>query len=135
MSALADEQAAWVARQKALAEALELDLSDWLLELHAASTRQTGLRAAIIGAATSQGLGMRPLMDLDPEALWEAAEALLMPGQTTLRHAIDGQGEGLKRDRGARRFQATTAPPKRSESPPSPSSDAKTADAPGRPAG
>lgn len=133
-----DARARWAETQRDLARALGVSLDDWLGALGQAGHRGSGLAAAVIGAAMSQGLGLGVLAELDGPALAARAQALLDPNpprahNPVLREAIrraDDLSEGRGLDRLKRKRESLEAPQR------APGSLAKsvsnaTADAPG----
>lgn len=133
-----DARARWAETQRDLARALGVSLEDWLGALDRAGRGGTGLTAAVIGAAVSQGLGLSVLGALDPTQLASRARALLDPTppraeNLVLREAIRRAGElpeggGLQRLK-ARRDGLTT--PRRAPGSLAGSDARPTADAPG----
>ena len=154
MSEASDALATWGAEQRALARALGLSIEEWLAELEAAGARTTGLTAAVVGAAMTQGLGLGILDRLDAaELVAEArrwvdptpprvdspilAEARMRQGgafDPILAEAIRRADElpvGQGAARLKRRSKAEPPRPERVETAPLPSSTTATPDAPG----
>lgn len=106
--------------------------------LDRAASRSTGLTAAVVGAAMSQGLGLGVLADLDGPALARRARGLLDPTpprakNPVLREAIRRAGElpsGGGLDRLRQRRDAVTTP-RRGEGSLGDSAGHSTPDAPG----
>ncbi len=133
-----DARARWTETQRGLARALGVSLEDWLNALGQAGHRSTGLTAAVIGAAVSQGLGMGVLADLDGPALAARAQALLDPTppraqNPVLREAIRRAGDlskGAGLERLKQKREALQAP-RRAPGSLAGSATNATADAPG----
>ena len=129
----------WVQDQKALARALGLSIDDWIRQLEQAAERKTELTAAIIGAATSRGLGLGVISRVNGEGLAVKARELLdpEPPQVTdpvLAEAIRRADEmNIKPGSGASRLKRRRAPeiPARPVGPERESATEATADAPG----
>ncbi|MEE2902946.1 MAG: hypothetical protein VYC39_11480 [Myxococcota bacterium] len=129
----------WVRDQKSLARALGLSIEDWIRQLEQASERRTELTAAVIGAATSKGLGLGVISRVNGERLAHTARGLLdpEPPQVTdpvlaeaIRRADEmstKQGLGASRLKRKREHQT----PSRSVGPERESATEATADAPG----
>ena len=136
-----DGQQRWAEDQRAMARALGLSLEQWLKTLDRASRRQTGLTAAVIGAAMAKGHGMGVLADLDGPALAQRARRLIDPAppraknpilREAIRRASDlPEGEGL--DRLRQRREEIRTPHRAEDVIPSASAGTGTADAPGEP--
>ncbi len=131
--------AQWAADQRALAQTLGLSLEDWLDALTAAAERRTGLTAAVIGAATSRGLGLGVLAEIDGPELAERARGLIDPrpprvADPVLAEAIRRSDDlDAQEGRGAARLRRRAAPttPEREVRPLGPSASIATPDAPG----
>lgn len=131
--------AKWTRDQKSLARALGLSIDDWIRQLELASQRKTELTAAVIGAATSRGLGLGVISRVDGASLAEKARNLLdpEPPQVTdpvLAEAIRRADEmNVTSGRGASRLKRKQKPatPQRAVGPERESANEATADAPG----
>ena len=135
---------AWAEDQRALARALGLSIEEWLAELDGAAERKTGLTAAVVGAAVSQGLGLEVLDSLDGPSLAARARALIDPRPPRVESPIlaeairradelgAGSGAGARRLKQSR-TRADVPVPDREARPIGPSADQGTADAPGAP--
>ena len=138
-------RAAWASSQRALARALGLTIQEWSEELYAASERPSSLRAAVMGAAIAEGLGLGVLSELDEKALGLRARDLVDPLPPRVQDKV--LAEAVRRSeelenhagRGARRLRK-----RRGEDLPVPQSEVRplggsaveaTADAPGDPEG
>jgi|GEM_PF-2335447 len=133
-----DARLRWIETQRDLARALGVSVEDWLGALQSAGNRSTGLTAAVIGAAVSQGLGMGVLAELHGPELAQRARALVDPNpprtqNPVLREAIRRAGElaeggGLERLKAKREGLST---PRRAPGSLAHSDARPTADAPG----
>ena len=139
MSEASDALATWGAEQRALARALGLSIEEWLAELEAAGARTTGLTAAVVGAAMTQGLGLGILDRLDAAELGAEARRWVDPTPPRVESPILAEairradelpvGQGAARLK--RRSKAEPPRPERVETAPLPSSTTATPDAPG----
>lgn len=139
MSEASDALATWGAEQRALARALGLSIEEWLAELEAAGARTTGLTAAVVGAAMTQGLGLGILDRLDAAELVAEARRWVDPTPPRVESPILAEairradelpvGQGAARLK--RRSKAEPPRPERVETAPLPSSTTATPDAPG----
>lgn len=139
MTDASDALATWGAEQRALARALGLSIEEWLTELEAAGTRTTGLTAAVVGAAMTQGLGLVILDRLDAAALVAEARRLVDPTPPRVESPVLAEairradelpaGQGAARLK--RRSKAEPPRPDRVEAAPLPSATTATPDAPG----
>lgn len=139
MSEASDALATWGAEQRALARALGLSIEEWLAELEAAGARTTGLTAAVVGAAMTQGLGLGILDRLDAAELVAEARRWVDPTPPRVDSPILAEairradelpvGQGAARLK--RRSKAEPSRPERVETAPLPSSTTSTPDAPG----
>lgn len=139
MSDASDALATWGAEQRALARALGLSIEEWLAELEAAGARTTGLTAAVVGAAMTQGLGLGILDRLDAAALVAQARHLVDPTPPRVESPVLAEAirraDELPAGQGAARLKrkSKAAPPRpdRVEAAPLPSATTATPDAPG----
>jgi hypothetical protein len=149
MSAKANRElslAQWADNQRALARSLGLSIEEWMGALDQAAKRQTGVYAAVVGAAMARGLGLAVLEQLDQPELARRARALIDPKPPRTEHpllaeAIRRADElGVRPGRGAGRLKRPTAEtsapstPARVTKPLGISAEEATPDAPGRPA-
>lgn len=134
----------WAEEQRRLCDQLGLSVEAWVELLEGAAERRAGLMAAVVGASVAAGQGMKPITDLDTEALLGLARGLLLTPPTRLRHpvlAVATQQQELIEGRGAARLKAARTPPlppgagepRRVAQSPAPSATQATPDAPGAP--
>jgi hypothetical protein len=140
-----DRLAQWAENQRALARALGLTIEDWMKALDAAGARQTGVYAAVVGAAMARGLGLSIIEGLSGVEIARAARQLIDPkpprvSSPLLAEAIRRAGElGVGAEKGAGRLRRKKVErpeplptPVRETKPLGESSEEATPDAPGR---